>query len=161
MAELKLLRGEIATVDDDMYPMLSQWQWHLHSNGYVIRTTGTHSKREVYWLHRVVLGVKCKVDHKDGNRLNNRQSNLRPASTSQNGANRRKSLLPTSSKFKGVQFRPTRKGFGEGWEARIKHKDKTGKQVYLGFFKHEIDAAKAYNAAAEKLFGEFALLNPV
>jgi hypothetical protein len=60
-----------------------------------------------------------------------------------------------------VRFRPARKGFGEGWEARIKHKDKTRKQVYLGFFKDEIEAAKAYNRAAEKLFGEFALLNPV
>lgn len=35
------------------------------------------------------------------------------------------------------------------------------KEVWVGAFKSEKDAAKAYNKAAKELFGEFALLNKV
>lgn len=163
MAELKLLRGEIALVDDNLYPALSRHVWHRHSNGYVVRTTGTHKKRKVHWLHRIVLGIDSDADHRDGNKLDNRRSNLRPATGSQNGGNRRKtSIIETSSRFKGVTLKPANKKWNKDkWRAQIKVNNKTGKQITLGYFDTEIDAAKAYNKAAKELFGEFALLNPI
>lgn len=53
---------------------------------------------------------------------------------------------------KGVAFR---KASGK-WVARICTE---GKQIHLGCFEHEIDAAKAYDNAARKCHGEFAGLN--
>ena len=119
------------------------------------KTTGMH----VLILQRK-LGRKLTAneitDHINSNGLDNRRSNLRAASISQNHCNRRKleSLQgrPTSSKYKGVRWEECR---GK-WRVDIRIE---GKRVYLGRFKTEIDAANAYNRAAKAAFGEFARLN--
>jgi len=60
----------------------------------------------------------------------------------------------TSSRFKGVSFYKRYKK----WKARVKI-DET--EIWLGYFNDEINAAKAYNEAAKKYFGEFAQLNNI
>lgn len=162
MAELKLLRGETATVDDALLPELSKHTWRLHSSGYVIRSTGSRSTLHIFWLHHAVSGVPrgVKVDHRDRNKLNNLKENLRAATTIQNGGNRSRNSN-SKSPYKGVKFKAARKGFRAGWEAWIKHAEKTKKQKYLGFFESAEEAAIAYNSAALELFGEFASLNEV
>lgn len=103
-------------------------------------------------LHRYLLGAKVgeMVDHINGDKLDNRRANLRIATNSQNQANRRANR--GTSKFKGVcrQRRPTSK---DVWVARIVVE---GRQMHLGSFDAEIDAARAYDAAATKFFGQFA-----
>ena len=86
------------------------------------------------------------IDHRDGNSTNNRWSNLRRATPSQNNANRRRPRHNTSG-YKGVYFRW---GF---WRACIK---RNGRRIYLGVFATPEEAHAAYVAAARKLFGEFA-----
>ncbi len=106
-------------------------------------------------LARYILGYfgKRQVDHINHNQFDNTNENLRIATKSQNNANRRKKSN-TSSKYKGVSW----KAYRDYWEVCIKVK---GQYIYLGHFKDEIEAAKAYNVAALKYFGEFALLNVI
>jgi len=108
-------------------------------------------------MHREILGLtdsKIQVDHKDGNTLDNQRRNLRTATVAKNQQNRQKRVR-CSSKFKGVCWH---KGTSK-WLARITPPDQ--KQALLGSYDDEETAAKAYNEAAKRLFGEFALTNVV
>jgi hypothetical protein len=104
-------------------------------------------------LHREIMQApkELLVDHRNFNGLDNRRSNLRIATHSENMQNRRK-RKGTTSRFIGVYFY---KRNGK-WDARIRH---LGKKIWLGRFDNEIDAGKAYDAAAKKYYGEFARLN--
>ena len=105
-------------------------------------------------MHREVAntpdGLVC--DHINGNSLDNRKANLRSATHLQNCWNARKYSQSCSSKYKGVMFYKMR----QKWGATIcVH----GKKIFLGLFVDEIQAAKEYDEAAKKHFGEFAALN--
>ena len=105
-------------------------------------------KREL--THRVVwLWVNGylpeQIDHIDGDRLNNRISNLREATTSQNHGNMCRTTKNTSG-YKGVRQR------GKRWAASIKHNKKF---EYLGTFDTAEEAHAAYCVKAKELFGEF------
>jgi hypothetical protein len=94
------------------------------------------------------MGAKG-IDHVDGDGLNNQKRNLRKATPTQNGGNR--VIQKHSSKFKGVTWWKKPKK----WVACIRFNTR----IHLGYFESETDAAKAYDAAALKLFGDFALTN--
>ena len=120
---------------------------------------GRHDKRmgksaKIFLMHRVILGIddpKIKIDHCDGNGLNNAYENLRVSTTSQNAANKRKTS-GASSQFKGIHWYTA---LGK-WKAMIRF---NGKLMFLGHFSSEEDAARAYDKAALTCFGEFAKLN--
>lgn len=109
------------------------------------------SREKDAFLHRVLLGLapgdRRKVDHKNGNGLDNRRSNLRLATNSQNCANRGKQSNNTSG-YKGVF-----------WSNRDKLYEVKICRTYVGGFKDPISAAKAYDAAAIARYGEFAKTN--
>jgi hypothetical protein len=158
MAEVCLLRGETALVDDEDMPLVSRYRWHLHSAGYAVATTGSHRMRKNIWMHRLVLAASCHVDHIDHNRLNNQKRNLRVASVSQNGGNRLTNRERKTSKFKGVYWHKP----DQRWRATVQAKcGGVNRQIYIGQFSDETEAARAYNRKAIELFGEFAKLNPV
>lgn len=123
-------------------------------NGYI--TISVDCRR--YYAHRLAWmythGVLPKqIDHKDRNRSNNRLCNLRAADNSLNGANK---LKPSAS---GQRFKGVRKMKGTNrWMARIKH---GSKEVHIGTYATEEDAAMAYNEKALLFFGEYAELNDV
>lgn len=108
---------------------------------------------KAYYISRIIFlyhkGYLPKnVDHEDRNRLNDKIGNLRDATTSQNQMN--SSCERGKYKYKGVFYSKGK------WCARI---GLNKKQIYLGTFITNIDAALAYNNAAKKYFGQFANLN--
>ena len=130
----------------------------ISNSGYKIISLSKNGISKKYKVHRLVAIEFVKndnnesfVDHIDGNKLNNHWQNLRWCTKQQNSFNRKKQKN-CSSKYKGVCFRKQR----DKYESQIV---KDGKYIFLGSFKKEKDAAKAYNKEAVKLFGKFAKLN--
>jgi len=107
-----------------------------------------------YTAHRVLWCLKYgewpdgQVDHINGIRTDNRIVNLRLSDNQRNQMNRT-SVIGSSSEFLGVSFYKSR----GNWEANIKFGDHKGR---IGYFASEIDAAKAYDREARRLFGEYA-----
>jgi hypothetical protein len=138
-----------AFVDDEDFVSLSSLNWHLGgSKGYATAFVG----EKTIYMHRVILSATSneRVDHINGNALDNCSSNLRLCSQSQNLMNARP--RKHSSKFKGVAWSANRKK----WFVSIR---KDGKTVPLGRFSDEPEAARAYDRAATCMFGEFAKTN--
>lgn len=146
------VQGAVVLLDDEDASLLDGVRWSLTQHGHV---KGWRSGQLVY-LHHLVLDVpsSCMVDHRNRDPLDNRRSNLRVATRSQNGANRLadRRKAGETSRFKGVAWDRAR----GRWHAWI-HVD--GKTRSLGRHSTEEAAAAAYNAAAMEAWGEFARLN--
>jgi hypothetical protein len=152
--ELKTIdlgRGFVAMVDAEDYERLSQWKWNAQisrNTVYAVRSV----RGSTYYMHRELFPDSDKVDHEDGNGLNNCRYNLRPCSQSNNMRNTRKHKVGTS-KFKGAHFNKRK----QVWQSYIC----IPKRTHLGYYSTEVEAALAYNFAAAHHFGEFARLNEV
>ena len=94
-----------ALVDDDDYERLNlgRWRWCRNSKGYVMRTTHVGGRAMNFRLHRVVMDAPdgIEVDHRNGNKLDNRRSNLRLATSALNSQNQLLSHANTSG-YRGV-----------------------------------------------------------
>jgi hypothetical protein len=152
MKELRLNATHVAVVDDADFEMLSHWKWTWEGR-YAIRRETRGGKPRVCYMHRMIMlpDAGQPVDHVNGNKLDNRRRNLRVVNMSENQANS-KSRAGSSSRFKGVSWHSARRQ----WRAYI---GTDGSCVHLGMFLSESDAARAYDRAALRLFGEYARLN--
>ena len=130
----------------------------ITSNGY--KSVALYSRvKKVFAVHRLVAFAfidnyekdRKNVDHKNHNKLDNNVNNLRWATTTENGQNRKKQKN-TKSIYKGVIWRKDRKV----WVAKIMYNKH---RIYLGSYKTQEEAGRAYNEKAIELFGEFAKLN--
>ena len=137
-----------ALVDEEDAESVLCHEWRLHTR-YVQSTHNIYGK--TMFLHQFILkvGKGEMVDHKDHNGLNNSRLNLREATPTQNTWNRYKSKS-SSSQFKGVTFRK----WEQRWVASIKHH---GKPVFIGWYKTESEAARAFDDKAVELRGEWAM----
>jgi hypothetical protein len=133
----------VALVDDRDFPIAMTKNWFMTEDGYVRSTTLPRT-----YLHNFPIGVKG-LDHKDGIKLNCQRRNLRLATVSQNGGNRKRSANNRTG-FKGVNFNYHK------YRAQV---NVGGKRIYLGRFLTALEAARAYDAAAKKHHGEYARLN--
>ena len=112
--------------------------------------------KRIIKLHQYLIGFESWVDHRNCDGMDNRRSNLRKCTRSQNQGNSRVSFTSKSG-FKGVQWRkPSGNNRRERWVARI---GGGKRRVNIGSFQNPIDAARAYNAAAIAKWGEFARIN--
>lgn len=151
---IKLTQGKETVISEIDFPRVVIHSWSVsHQNGvdYACAPIKENGKFKTKTLHRFVMEFPDKhVDHRNGNGLDNRRSNLRLATKAQNAQNSR---LKTH-KFKGVTFNKQNGKF----LARI---GVNGKNKSLGHFKTAKEAAIAYNKAAAQIFGEFARLNTI
>ena len=144
---IPLTQGQNAIVDASDFDWLNQWnwcaQWNPNSQRFNAMRWGKRegNSRGIY-MSRFILGLtepKIGADHIDGNTLNNRRENLRPATGAENHANQARPVR-NSSGYKGVMK------MGEKWAAQISVR---GETVYLGTFESLERAALAYAEAAK------------
>jgi len=160
MKTIPLTKGYFAKVDNEDYEELAKVRWQValdprnsDGNPRARRTIYINSKNRPVLMHRVIMNAKAGqyIDHINRDALDNRKSNLRFCTLSQNQHNRGMSCNNKSG-FKGVSWDKTKKK----WRAQI---EVNSKVLYLGLFNFKEEAALAYNEAAKKHFGKFALLN--
>lgn len=152
MKYIVLASGHKTKVDEEDYKELSRYSWHL-SNGYPSRHKNDGTGKKIY-LHRIVSKTPegLHTDHINGNKLDNRKSNLRIVTASQNHMNRRKdSRKGLSTSLKGASYHKLSKK----WRARIKVGDR---QISLGYYDTDREAHLAYRKAAEELYGVHAFV---
>lgn len=106
-------------------------------------------EHNLVWLLFHGFWPPMEVDHIDNNPANNHPLNLRLADRHENLANQ-KTQTRRQGKFKGVYKNAS------SYYAKIKN---YGKQIYIGSYRTELEAAKAYNDKAKELFGPYAKLN--
>lgn len=134
---------ETGTVSKDGRPIGS-----VGKDGYV----RMHYKGRVERGHRLAyilqgLSLPDQIDHRDGNRSNNRWSNLRDCSNTQNGYNRKGTSK--QGRKKGAFYNSAK----DQWYSMIRY---DGERKYLGSFPSEEEAHAAYCKAAHRFHGEFA-----
>lgn len=154
-----LTRGMVALVSECDYPLVSKHKWAFQAKNAQIEDTGYASrfvplgngKRLKVYLHReIVQPPPGKIaEHKNGDGLDCRRSNLRLANHIQNRANR--AYEPGLSGFIGV----SRSGMSR-WRAKMEVDQKT---VHLGTYATKEEAAQAYDRAVIERHGVFAVLN--
>lgn len=151
MKEIMLTKGKVALVNDEDFEELNKHKWHCNSDGYAVRNL-LRGKIKI-WMHREILQTpKNKMtDHINGNKLDNRKENLRIANDVTNQQNK---IGYSSNGFKGVCKHKNRKNKPYFSTIRVMNRS-----IFLGGFSSVIEAAKAYDEAAIKYFGEFARIN--
>lgn len=149
MAEILLFGGEVALVDDCDFQRASRFSWFLTS-GPILYAQRKQGRKNIL-LHREIMDAPAGlyVDHINGNGLDNRRENLRLCTAKENIWNQRRRTKNTSG-FKGVNKS------GGMWRARIKVNNQ---EIPLGCYEDATEAARAYDYAAKKYFGEFARTN--
>lgn len=158
---IPLTQGKVATVDSADLPIVRNYIWFAvksrrasgrlvwYAHGY---PAGQASGPKCF-MHRLIIGCAAGelVDHWDGDGLNNRRSNIRPATEVTNGGNR---VAQRRGQFKGV--------------VKIAHESKYravigdgngGGTMAIGMYETEGQAALAYDAAARLRWGEYACVN--
>lgn len=155
MKEIALTQGFVAIVDDADYEKLAAHKWLCDRGLYAARKAPHplhEGKSYLSYMHREILGLSFgdprKADHRDGNGLDNRRSNLRIATHSQNMWNTKVPKHNTSG-MKGVSWDRV----NEKWIAQIRVNKKP---IWLGRHDTAESAYSAYCEAALKYFGEFA-----
>jgi hypothetical protein len=159
--EIPLTKGFVALVDDEDYEWLTQLKW-CWCNGYAVTSTKGKKFRLLFGhlgiqttqvkMHRLIMQAapEQEVDHRLGDTLDNRRSELRVVTDLQNHQNSTSRV--GASRFKGVYWSKV----CSAWHAKIMA---NRKNYHLGYHSDEEAAARAYDAAAIQLHGEFARLN--
>lgn len=147
---IQLSNAMLSIVDVSDLNKLLPYNWHFSSHGYAYRKLHVNATQKTIYMHHYVFGKKLGhvVDHINGDKLDNRKSNLRFCS---NKENVRKQKIRTNNKtgVRGISIKKTTGKF----QATIMV---DGKSIHLGYFHHLKDASAAYSIAAKNHFGEFA-----
>ena len=151
----KTSTGQFCIVDMEDRKKVYGYTWRVNKDGHVETTI---AGRKVF-IHQMVLTDRptgTVPDHIHGDKLDNRKSQLRPATLVENRRNTRK-REGTSSQFLGVHWSKVE----EKWIASIQANGKDGRRQFrrLGAFDSEAEAAKAFDKAAQEKYGDFAHLN--
>lgn len=119
-------KGDVyAIIDIEDYHIVSKYNWYLDTRGYVV----SKCKGKVLYMHILILSKKegYVIDHKDGNKLNNKRENLRHLTVAQNSQN-----VKLDKEFIGISY------------LRGKYQVNCSNK-YLGVYKTKEEAAKMYD----------------
>lgn len=127
-------------IDNEDYLKVNKYSWWSKPQGYIYTQTGTGYERKTIYLHRFIMNVSKnkEIDHINHNKIDNRKSNLRICTRSQNNMN--KPGIRGVAKYKGK------------WRARIKL---NRKEIHIGIYNKYIDALNARKKKELVLFKEF------
>lgn len=147
---LPLTKGKEALIDACDYDLAYSRNWAFRSGGYAC---GSTNKICNIHLHRMIMPAQppLEVDHINGDRLDNRRANLRIVTPAQNCQNRKKAKKNATSKYLGVSWNSLERK----WRASI------GPKRFAGWYKTELEAAKAYNRVALDIYGPCAKVNSI
>jgi len=156
---IRLAQPKYAKVDPADYKRLRGYEWIAkkgRNSFYALRRvpTGKAGKKALVYMHQEIIEVPepMVVDHINHDGMDNRRANLREATYSQNMCNVRKRSGTKHSKYRGIYWKKKNRKWGAtiGFEK---------KRIHLGYFRNEIDAARAYDRAARRYHKDFACLN--
>lgn len=154
---ITLSNGERTKVDFVDFFRFAVYKWTASSSGngtYATSRRGGKPNSKLVKLHREIMNapVGLEVDHINGDPLDNRRSNLRLCSRQQNSQAKHRKCATATSRYRGVSWNSN----NQTWKAQIGH---NSRRIHIGEFDDEIEAAKAYDAKARELFGEWASPN--
>ena len=153
---IPLTKGKWALVDDEDYEEMNRWSWYCN-NSYAARDFRENGVRVNLKMHRAITNTpaELEVDHRNGDKLDNRRKNLRIATHAQNLKNMKKHK-DNSTGFKGVKKVSCRVNKTNPYQAIIMV---DGKSHSLGYFLTPEAAAQAYDKGARELHGEYSRTN--
>lgn len=145
------IKGEEFYFDLEDYDKIKDYCWYLDKDGYVVsHLSGTKNNRKGIKMHRLLFPDSEKIDHIKHINHDNRKSELRPVTASQNCMNR--SLLPNNtSGITGVSYSKTE----NRWIAHIAINNEQHQKKFADFG----DAVKQRKEWEEKYFGEYSYDN--
>lgn len=158
MKKIKLGKKDLyVLIDDDDYKLISKYKWHSQRSGNMIYAVSRNTTEDWNFrvlMHRFLLNapVGIQVDHKNRNGLDNQRHNIRLCVSSENQYNK---IGWSKSGFKGVGLNYY-KMKSIRYRAYIQYNKKL---IHLGYYNTAEDAARVYDIAAKKYFGEFAFTN--
>ena len=148
-----LTQGKVAVVDDDMQDELNQYNWFAkkdRNTWYATRNDRIDGKKTSISMHRQILGLERGdgkiADHVNRNGLDNRRSNLRIVSPTENNRNHGGHKHNTSG-HNGVSWNNNH----QRWEAYLQT---DGKRIHLGDYKNKVDAVEARRLGVIEHWGE-------
>lgn len=137
-----------ALVDDEDFEWLSEYRWYAVEYSRVKnRFYAKMSSRRKTLMHRLLLNAprELEVDHMNGNTLDNRKSNLRLATRSENARN---CLVRIDSKarFKGVEYRQDKGKYSAYYTLN-------GEKHHIGYFDDALSASEAHKKSFSEALG--------
>ncbi len=122
---------------------------------YAVTSYRVNGRLATVYMHHFLLDPPQgkEVHHINGDGLDNRRSNLVICTHAENMQAQVKHIKTTHSRYKGVTWVKDK----AKWSGRITRSD--GRRIFLGYFDSEVDGARAYDRAAQAMFGDFARLN--
>ena len=151
---IPLTRGLHTVVDDEDFDVVGQHKWYAQRIGrpgsyvyYAARSVYVGGgKSRIQYMHRAILGCAEEVDHKSGDTLDNRRTNLRPSDRTQQARNHQRKRKGCSAGHIGI-YRTK----GGRWVAQV---TVAYKNIALGTFDTELQALAARQAAVATHYGE-------
>jgi HNH endonuclease len=148
MKEISLTMNQVALVDDEDFEWLMRWKWIAFKCSGGRRMCARMSNRQKTQMHRLITSAPkgLEVDHMNGNTLDNRRSNLRIVTRSENAMN---CYVRTDSRtgVKGVEFKKDRNKYSAYYSIG-------GRKKFVGYFDDLLEAGRAQRAAFSAALGK-------